>query len=329
MEISLGTISFLIDVSLREGLMLLFLIGITVGSFFLMKRMRKDRVIKLGNYKTLKEVKGSRSLDSIVILAGKIIVVCLLFLAATESIQIEKQQPVTDTEYVVVMDSSQSMLIPDYEPDRLGYIKKRLIRWVRQMPVRARLSVVEFSSEPKVKVLPTKSNEDVIEGIQSVEVDLSKSGTNIYGALNRSIQLSGEAEDRRILVLTDGSDMTTQQINRSIQLARNTSAEIYFFDVPRNNRTEQLYTQLNLSIAEENIGGGIKTEDNSFALRRIAEITEGDYYTVDDRRFFKAALNDTNTREERVGIDSSFYILIFISFFVIFEMLLYSRYGAL
>jgi Mg-chelatase subunit ChlD len=330
MELSIGTINVILDLSLQDSLMLLFLIGLTAVSFYLMKRMRKDRVTKLGNYKTLKEVHDSTSIGSPVILGAKILVVSTLFLTATESIQVEAQQPVTDVEYVLTVDSSQSMLIPDYEPDRIGYAKDRLENWVNNLPLRANISVLSFSSETTTRNLPTMNTDRTVSSLREISVDLNRSGTNLTKALRTSLEVGETSTDRRVLVITDGRNIREEDQQSSLELARETSAEIYFFDIPRNNETEQLYRQLNLSLAEAGIDSGVTREVSSTAgLQRIAQESGGSYYRVDDSDFFQAALDDTTTETEKLGINSSFYILIFISFFVIFEMLLYSKYGAL
>jgi Mg-chelatase subunit ChlD len=330
MEVAVGPINIILELSTRDALMLLFLIGLTAASFYFMKKMRKDRVTKLGNYQTLKQVHGSTSIGSPVILGAKILIVSTLFLTATESIQVEAQQPVTDVEYVLAVDSSQSMLIPDYEPDRIGYAKDRLENWVNNLPVRANISVVSFSSEATTRSLPTMNNDRTVSALRSVNVELNRSGTNLTQALRTSLEVGKTSADRRILVVTDGRNMRNEDIQSSLEIARGTSAEIYFFDIPGNNQTEQLYRQLNLSLAEAGVDSGVTREQGSTSgLQSIAQESGGSYYRVDDSDFFQAALDDTTTETERLGINSSFYILIFISFFVIFEMLLYSKYGAL
>ncbi|MFB6099733.1 MAG: VWA domain-containing protein [Candidatus Nanohalobium sp.] len=327
-EIGIGPINLILKLSQADALMLLFLIGLTTASFYLMRRMRKDRVTKLGNYQTLKEVHDSISIGSPVILAAKILLVTILFLTATESIQIEAQQPVTDVNYAITVDSSQSMLIPDYEPDRLGYVKKRLVNWVQNLPVRADLSVVSYSSQAETHALPTKDTGRIVKAIRSIEVNLNRSGTDLSAGLTAALE-NGNNNKKRVILVTDGRNIRDREIQQSIEIARNTSAQIYIFELPRNNQTEQLYQQLNLSLAEANLKGGVREEVVNSGLRRIAEITGGGYYEVDNSEFFQAALDDTTTKEKKLGINSNFYILIFISFFVIFEMLLYSKYGAL
>lgn len=330
MRIGIGGLNLVLEMSLVDTLMLLFLIGLTTGSFLLMKRMRKNRVTKLGNYQTLKEVHNSHTIGSPVILGAKVIVVCLLFMTATESISVEASQPVTDVDYVLAVDSSQSMLIPDYQPDRLGYVKDRVQEWVGNMNVRADMSVMQFSSDSTIMSLPTKNKRTTRQALDDIEVNISKSGTNIPDAINRSLELGdGPNSQKRVLIFTDGDNLDTEEIQRTVETAQNTSARLYFFDIPRNNRTSQLYRQLNLSLAEANLEGTVSTETDSITLQRVAQITGGGYYRVDNQEFFTAALQDTSTRQQEIELDSSYYILMFISGFVIFEMLLYSKYGAI
>ncbi len=329
MEVNIGPINLILQLSSQDSLMLLFLVALTAASFYYMRKLRKDRVTKLGNFQTLKEVHGSTSIGSPIVLAAKILIVSTLFLTATDSIQVEAQQPVTDVRYSILVDSSQSMLIPDYEPDRLGFAKDRLSRWVRNLPVRANISVLSYSSRVTTQSLPTMNTERTRNSIQSINVNLNRSGSNLSRALKASLEI-GSNSNKRILMVTDGMNILEEDIQASLRTARNTQAEIYIFQIPRNNETELLYRQLNLSLAEAGVDSGVSRENgSSTSLRRIARESGGAYYRVDDSEFFQAALEDTTTEEKKLGIDSSFYILLFISFFVIFEMLLYSKYGAL
>lgn len=329
MKLAIGNINLILELGRNEFLMLVFLILLTAVSFRYMKKLRKDRVTKLGNFKTLQEVHNTHSLGSPIILGVKIIIVCMLFLTATESIQMEAKQPVTDVNYVVAIDSSQSMLMPDYEPDRISYAKSRLVNWIGDLQIKADMSVLEFSSSPNILSLPTKNPDDTIKSVKDAEVNLNKSGTDLSKAIDESLRLGDDNGKKRIIVVTDARGFQKEDIEDTKDLVRNNSAKIYFFELSRNEKTEQVYEQLNLSLAEANLDGSARSEESNNGLRVIADISGGNYYTVDDKDFFQAALDDTTTKKREIGINSSFYILLFLSFFVIFEMLLYSKYGAL
>lgn len=328
MRIGLGGITFVLDLSGAEALMLLFLVSLTGGAFLYMKKLRKERVTRLGNFKTLRDVSGARSLGSPIILMAKIFIVTLLFLTATESMEVRASQPVTNVSFAVTVDSSQSMLMPDYEPSRLGYSKDRLQEWVTNMPFQANISVVKFAREAETMSLMTRDENEVRRAIDRIEVNLNQSGTRIDRAIKRSMEI-GPNSNKRIILVTDGRNLKETEINRSISLARSTSAEIYVFDIPRNQETQQIENQLNLTIARSGLQGTLDRTETESRLRQLASTSGGEYYQIENSEFFSAALNDTYTKENKLGINSNLYILVFLSFLVIFEMLLYSKYGAL
>ena len=329
MNIPLGFFTLVLDVSNSEILMLLFLILLTFGAFLYMKRLRKDRVTKLGNYKTLEKVHDTNSLGSPIILASKILIVTLLFLTATGSIEVRASQPVTDTQFTVTLDTSQSMLMPDYDPSRLGYAKTGINEWIRNMPFEANISVVEFAREGRIRSLMTMDESQMTSAVNEIEVDLNQSGSRLDYGLEKALETgNNQNQNQRVLVVTDGENLREREINRSLSIAQDTSAEIYIFKIPRNEETIQFENQLNLSATStgfESTDGGNSIE----SLRRIADASGGSYYSIENSQFFSAALQDAYTEESRVGINSNLYILIFLSFFVISEMLLYSKYGAL
>lgn len=328
MAFSVGPVDITILLNNQDLLMLAALIAITVISFFYMRKARKNRVTNLGNYKTLKEVHHSKNLGSPIILIAKIAIVTLIFLAATDSVQIETQQPVTDSSYVIAIDTSQSMLVPDYEPTRIEYAKQEIREWIDDLPFRARMSVLEFSSGTEVLTLMTLNEDEILEAVGEADVNLEQTGTTINNSIRRALTLGESNNNKKILMVTDGKDMSQAEINSSLRMAQETEAEIHIFEIPRNNETEQLYQQLNLTLAEAGIEEGL-TQNRTESLQRIAEASGGKYYEASDGAFFQAALENTYTQTQDVDVDSSFYILLLISGMVISEMFIYSRYGAL
>jgi len=162
MEIALGTYRLIISLPAKNIGMLLFLIGITTAAYFYMRRLRRERTVKLGNFETLKEVHGKKSIASPSVLLIKSLTVVMLFLVATGSISILSEEPVADTDFVVAIDNSQSMLTPDYPPDRLSFAKSTTRNWISRLPSRTNISVLTFAGEAAPVQTSSRDQEETL-----------------------------------------------------------------------------------------------------------------------------------------------------------------------
>ncbi len=65
------------------------------------------------------------------------------------------------------------------------------------------------------------------------------------------------------------------------------------------------------------------------SLRSLAEATEGSFFEIKNEEFFQESLKEILLQRETVGLDSNYYVLIFISILIITEITLYSKFGAI
>lgn len=311
--------------------MLLVLWILTLVSYYFMRRFRKKRTIKLGNFDTLKQVHGYESMASPVVLAVKIFIITVLFLAATNSVELRTVHPVTDTDYTLAVDSSQSMVTPDYEPNRLEYSKERTVEWLNRMPARANISVITFSSVPKQKSSSNHNPEEAVQNVESINPDLQNPGTALAPAISLGVTtLISSDKEKRLVIITDGENTADQPVSEAVTRAKRNNVSIYILGITSNQRTDELYDSLNSTLGESNLGGEIdRPELDHEQLKQAAEKTGGEYYPIKTEDMFNAAFRDIVIRNERIGLNSDYIIMIFISLLIITETAVYSRYGAI
>lgn len=311
--------------------MLGFLVVLTVGSYYYMRRFRKERMTRLGNYQTLKEVHDYSTAASPMVLGVKLLIVTLLFLAATDSIEVRTTQPVANTDFVVAVDRSQSMMTPDYEPSRLDYVEGSLVKWLERTRGTTNISVVAFAGNSKVVQSPTRDKDQVIETIKSIEPGLKSPGTALAPAISLGTEmLAGNERNKRLIVITDGQNTAETSLEKTIEEARRNGVKVYFVGIDSNSETRDLYGNLNTTMKQQGFSGTADIPTvNGNKLRAAATRTGGEFYRVKNGQMFGFALQDVVFSDARLGLNSDYLILVFISILVVTEIAVYSRYGAI
>lgn len=331
MQISLGTYRLIVNLPAENVGMLLFLLAVTTISYFYMRKLRRERTVKLGNFETLKEVHGKKSIASPSVLFIKFLTVVMLFLVATGSITILSEQPVTQTDFAVAVDNSQSMLTPDYPPNRLEFTKTTLNNWISRLPAKANISVITFAGTAETVQTSTRSPQSIKNAISSIQPDLDSSGTTIGGAIDTAVtQLEGSSDRKKVILVTDGSNTAGKNMTPALSRARENNVSVDIIGISSTESTEALFQNLSETLQESGFEGELeRPRINSTRLQNYAESTGGNYYEITSSDFMQNSLKNIVLKEETVRLDSSYYVLIFISLLIISEMLLYSKFGAI
>ncbi len=333
MELSLGALKVYIEMPYRSLWMLFLLIALTIAAYFLMVKLRKKRVTKFANYSTLKRVHGYKVwFPHPGILILKIIVVTLLFLVATQSIQLSMVKPVANTDFVIAIDTSQSMLMPDYKPNRLAVAKEVALKWLSKLPATTKIGVIQFSGKAIPLVPLTTNTFEVENAIRSMKVDLNSSGTAIGDALELGTSmLSNTNKQRFIILITDGKSNTGINVSKAIKDCKRSHVIVYTIGIGETNETELLFRELKkvaqrMGLNASSLSFPVLDEDE---LRTISTETGGKFFLVTNKNLFDEAFKDIIIRNERIPLNSDYYILMFISFLLIVELLAYAKLGAI
>ncbi len=167
---------------------------------------------------------------------------------------VEFQAPVTTeiipTTLVLVVDRSGSMK----NEDRIGGLKQAVASFLEKLPPGSRVALVSFASDVDRLSPFTTDLEGIRKAVDALEADGS---TRFYDAVAQSLELlEGESGRRAVLALTDGEDTASQDasLKSVIDSARGLGLPIY------------------------TLGLGSEREIRSEELRRLADLTRGQYY---------------------------------------------------
>jgi Ca-activated chloride channel family protein len=174
----------------------------------------------------------------------------------------------------LVVDLSSSMLAEDMgdERSRLSVAREAAVRFARRRE-HDELSLVGFASDAVTRVPPTTDPNLIEHGVESLEIQLVRDGTDISGAMLTTIErLRGsEREPRVVVLLTDGAHNGAELPPlAAARVAEVFGVRIHTISVVGNSEDTR---SLAPGIVRERFGAERET-----VLQQLAGITGGNYF---------------------------------------------------
>ncbi len=331
MEISLFGIKVVLSLPWRSLGMLFMLETMVVLSYIFMTRIRKDRILKFANFYTLRKVHGFRSIvPSPWILVTKALVVTFLFLVATESIEVSLVKPVANTDFCIAIDVSQTMLLPDYEPNRLEFVKQSVIDWIDSLPGASKICLVKFSDRATPISPLTLNTFELKKTVKKLTIEPNSTGTAIGEAIFTGISMLEDSDKQKFLILiTDGESNVGRNVTEAVKEAERKHVTIYTVGIATTDETTALFNELKDIASSNNIATNFTLpEINPDELREIAQDTGGRFFYTTNESALQESLKNVIFRNERIPLNSDYYILSFISIMLALELIIFSKFGA-
>jgi Ca-activated chloride channel family protein len=139
---------------------------------------------------------------------------CLVVgLAGPERVEIVEEPVLEGQGISLVVDLSSSMLAEDMDESsaRISVARDAAVRFARRR-VYDELSLIAFGGEAFTRVPPTTDPELIAHGVQTLEIQMVRDGTDISGAVLTAMSrlFESEREPRVIVLLTDGAHNGTE-----------------------------------------------------------------------------------------------------------------------
>ena len=202
--------------------------------------------------------------------------------------------PREEATVVLAIDISRSMKADDVEPTRLEAAKTAAKAFLEKVPKKFRVGVVSFGSRANAALPPTEDRALVRASLDSLKPG---EGTAIGDAIAMSAQLGrdqvtedGKRPPKAVLLISDGApDGGTIQPADAARKAKSLGVPVYTVLVG----TEQ-------GVVEEELPGGLRTRievpPDPAVLRRVAELSGGEFFTATDDDGLKKVYEDLGSR---------------------------------
>lgn len=142
------------------------------------------------------------------LLTGLALTTLLVAVAGPERVEVIQEETLEGRGLGLVVDLSSSMLAEDMGDgqSRISLAREAAVRFARRRE-HDELSLVAFGSEAITRVPPTTDRELIVHGVESLEIQLVRDGTDISGAILTAVArlLESEREPRVVVLLTDGA----------------------------------------------------------------------------------------------------------------------------
>ena len=294
--------------------LLVLLMVLTALAYGLMIHFRGKRSVYFANSKTLEKIHGFKHHSvSPVILLAKFLIIFLLFLVATESVQLYTTQIADNTEYLIMIDVSSSMAVTDFDPDRLSAAKEIAQQWTGKVPSNSFVSLLSYSQGIQSSVPFTNDKSLIRDSLDNLSINYLNSTTNLDASLLEAFGTFSNRTDKTVLLFTDSVDsIQTTTVSR----AKNEDIRVLIFGI--GSQIESLDTDF------------FETQSLNFTtMELLANQTNGDAFRVSSYEELSDALLVSTQRETQVALNSTFYVLILIAILSIFELVIYARFGGL
>lgn len=297
-------------ISYKNLNLLLVVIGLSVLIHVLTIKRSEKRAIKFSNYEIMEKLigKGAARERNLLPLILRLLVLSMIIFAISD-FTITFKGYKSDTDFIIAMDSSTSMLNPDIEPTRLEAAKEAAMGLLEKLPERTEMGVLTFSGEARVECGLMKDREKLEGCIKNVTYG-GKGGTAIGDAIILgATELKESSNKKTLILLTDGKNNAGVSINESLEFSLENNVTIMAVGIGTGgNETE-------FEIPEEyrNIEGTMtitteETYDNE-TMNSLSNSTGGNFYEVGDKETLKKIYEEVVLEKSIITIQPTFYLL--------------------
>lgn len=299
--------------------------GIILLLYLAIKKKKRQRAMKFGNYETLQKVAGKNFLKSSnIILFTRMLALTVLIVGISSPVIVDEVRS-ADTDYVLAIDSSSGMLVSDVEPNRFDAAKDVSQRFVEETSDSTRIGVTSFAGDVTNEQQLTTDKEEIFESIQNVEIG-EEAGTAMGDAIySSSSMLLDTNESRTVILVTKGGNTVGIDLNESVEFAQRHDVTIHTVGIGEELEEEReefgMVDGVNASRAEY-------PDLDTGELLMISEATGGEFLTVSDAESMEEAFISLEKSEVRTDI-SRYFIFLAVILIILEWVLGTTRYSIL
>lgn len=284
---------------------LLLLNGMAILLYIAAKKKNRQRAMRFGNYETLQKVAGNNFLKtSNIIFITRILALSLLVIGISNPVIVSDVKQ-ADSDYVIAIDSSSSMLSGDLEPNRLEASKRISKQFISNFGNETKVGIVSFSGRANKEHEMNSDMDSVKQSIDNVQIG-STAGTAIGDALSMSVSmLAGNARPKTVILITDGRNNAGSSVNEAVRMGIDQNAKINTIGIGERNQSLSEFE----TIEGQNASRAVYPNLNTTQLSTISNRTGGKFVTATNKTELRNALINLEDSESENDISQIFILL--------------------
>lgn len=246
------------------------------------------KALKFANFPAIERITGEKIFTKqYVSLFFKIILVVLITLSLAGT-RIVYETKTSNTDFVIAIDSSSSMLATDLKPNRLEAAKEAAKIFVKTTDGNINIGIISFAGLSFIKERVTDNVESLLRSIDNISVE-KMGGTSISSAIITAVNLLENRERARaIILLTDGRNTVGPDIEEAVDYAKEKGVRVYTVgigseegeNIPGTKFTTQLDEETLMFIANQTKGKYFKIKNFEELKNVYKDIALKDYKTI-------------------------------------------------
>jgi Ca-activated chloride channel family protein len=274
---------------------------------FLILRHIKRRALKFANFDVIEKATGGHILNKNITLLIVRLCAMILLIFSVAGTMLWYNTKSSDSDYVIAIDSSSSMLADDFTPSRFEAAKSSAINFVDKLPPMSLMGLVGFAGTSTIELPMAADKTTMKEKIKEMVVQ-NTGGTDISSAIVTASNLLISSEKAKTIVLiTDGRSTSGEPIEYGIEYANKNRVTVF-------------------TIGMATVAGGkfakieaISTIDEE-ALNQIAKGTGGKYYPATSVEGLNQAYGDISVQsDKKVSLALQFPLMLAALFLLFLE----------
>ena len=197
--------------------------------------------------------------------------VVLFFVLSVAGMNVRYNTTISNSSYVIAIDSSASMTANDVYPSRIEFAKNVADTFVNDAPMGTRIGVISFSSVPVIEQSMTQDKILLKQSIGGVNVTYL-GGDDFYAAVITAANMLSNESSKAIVLISDGQD-NAGGISYAIDYANKNSIAINTIAVGTlaGGNTTYGYSQVNVDTLKSL---SFNTQGNFSSANSSAEVNQ-------------------------------------------------------
>ncbi|MFW5866125.1 MAG: vWA domain-containing protein [Nanoarchaeota archaeon] len=208
-----------IQFSNPDFLWLLLLIPLLIIAHFLFLKRTQTKALHFANFEAIKRISGQRFVTKNITVLFLRLLVFLALIASISGMTIWYDGLQSESDYVVAIDTSSSMVNDDVEPTRLDGAKDASLSLLNSVDSSASFGLISFSGVTYAHHQLTTEKVPLRMTISSLNISRI-SGTDISSAIITATNMfAGSDRSKSLILITDGVDTVGAYIDDSVRRA--------------------------------------------------------------------------------------------------------------